>query len=172
MPSRFCLLPGPGTFPWPRAWLLGHSTDCATDEPPAASAPTPLSSQWSLWPGRGKTNGLCLLGKRLSLRNKENHRSPMLECVCVSTPCAKAGQLSLEAMARLRRVLPFTSVGLGDSRELFQGILISGLFTFGYQLSWPRLDFSAILSWVGPGALKSGPCLSPTMTSVRLTVLD
>lgn len=172
MPSRFCLLPGPGTFPWPRAWLPGHSTDCATDEPPAASAPTPLSSQWSLWPGRGKTNGLCLLGKRLSLRNKENHRSPMLECVCVSTPCAKAGQLSLEAMARLRRVLPFTSHGPWGFQRAFPRNSHLGSFYLQPSVVMAQASFSAILSWVGSGALKSGPCLSPTMTSVRLTVLD
>ena len=58
------------------------------------------------------------------------------------------GQLSMEAVARVRRVqvkLPHSPpLGLGDSRELFQGIPSPGLFTLSYQVPWPGPDLSAI----------------------------
>lgn len=53
-------------------------------------------------------------------------------------PCAKAGQLSLEAVAKVLRVLVKLSPSTchpGESRELSQGLLTQSLFTFSYQLS-------------------------------------
>lgn len=54
----------------------------------------------------------------------------------------------MEAVARVRRVqvkLPHSPpLGLGDSRQLFQGIPSPGLFTLSYQVPWPGPDLSAI----------------------------
>lgn len=168
MPSRFCLLPGLGTLPLAQglaSWPLQAST---TDRPLAPHVPTPSASQWSQWLGRGKTSGLCWGTGCL----REIRKTTEARCwsVCVSTPCAKAGQLSLEAVARVLVKCSPSTCHPGESGELFQGILTQSLFTLSSQPPWPRPDFSTLLSWVGPVALRPGPPLSPTMTKCQVLI--